>query len=158
MDMYDKQAKRAREATLFLYKFLDPVLRNILGRSFCGAPGEAFSAVKGHFRVSDTNRALREAYDDITHVRISSFETVSEYYSELLLCSQDIKDLGGECSDMQFKFYLIAGLDLEYKALVRPYIDERGVLTTPDNSFTTANDLFLRFLSYEEIRLVPNIG
>jgi hypothetical protein len=31
MDMYDKQAKRAREATLFLYKFLDPVLRNIMG-------------------------------------------------------------------------------------------------------------------------------
>jgi hypothetical protein len=56
MDMYDKQAKRAREATLFLYKFLDPVLRNILGRSFCGAPSEAFGAVKGHFRVSDTKR------------------------------------------------------------------------------------------------------
>jgi hypothetical protein len=47
MDICDKQAKRAREATLFLYKFLDPVLRNILGRSFYGAPGEAFSAVKG---------------------------------------------------------------------------------------------------------------
>jgi hypothetical protein len=158
MDMYDKQAKRAREATLFLYKFLDPVLRNILGRSFCGAPSEAFGAVKGYFRVSDTKRALRKAYDDITHVRISSFETVSEYYNELLLCSHDIKDLGGECSDMQFKFHLIAGLDFEYKELVRPYIDERGVHIIPNNSSFTANDLLLRFLSYEAIRLVPNIG
>jgi hypothetical protein len=105
--------------------------------------------------VSDTNRALRKAHGDITHVRISSFGTVSEYYNELLLCSQDIKNLGGECSDMQFKFHLVAGLDFEYKALVRPYIDERGVLTTPNNSSTTADDLFLRFLSYEEIRQMP---
>jgi hypothetical protein len=87
-----------------------------------------------------------------------SFETVSEYYNEILLCSQDIKDLGGECSDMQFKFHLIAGLDFEYKELVRPYIDERGVHIIPKNSSFTANDLFLRFLSCEAIRLVPNIG
>jgi hypothetical protein len=153
--MYDKQATRARDATLFLYRFLDPVLRNILGSAFCGAPSEAFSALKGHFRVSDTNRALRKAHDDISQVRISSFDTVSEYYSELLLCAQDIKDLGGECSDMQFKYHFVAGLDVEFKALVRPYIDERGVHITPNNSSTTANELFLRFLSYEAIRPVP---
>jgi hypothetical protein len=155
MDMYDKQTKRARDATLSLYKLLDSVLRNILGSSFCGAPGEAFGAVKGHFRVSDTNRALRKAHDDISHVRISDFGTVSEHYSELLLCCQDIKDLGGECSDMQFKYHLVAGLDVEFKALVRPYIDERGVHITPNNASTTANDLFLRFLSYEAIRPMP---
>jgi hypothetical protein len=146
LDLYNEQAKRAREATLFLYKFLDPVRRSTLGRSFFGDPKTAFDAVAAQFEVSDIKSALGYAYGRIARVRLSDLGTMSKYCGELLLSSQDIKDLGGEYSDEQLKEQIVTGLNSEDSVYRRPGADERACL---NSSSTTAEELFLLLLRNE---------
>lgn len=108
--------------------------------------------MKAQFEIGDTKRALQRASNVITLVRLSNFESMSEYYNELLLCAEDIKGLNGEYTDEQFTSQLLSGLTSHYTSFIGLFLAEQNSPGTALILRSDVKSLFLRLLKEEATR------
>lgn len=146
VDLYEKQLRRAGLATELLLAQIKPALRGLLADST--SPKATLDLVKAqHHRKGPL--ALLNAYGAIAEVSLYDHDYLIDYFQELCLRAEDIKDLGGLLSDDQFQYHLIHGLTEDFDEFVRFFRLQLGSPSAPPASPETTKALLKQLLMEE---------